>query len=203
MTNSGSSFAHQMFSPAQLRAYLLNTFYGFPLTAYVASAPHLPLSYFLTSVSPLPGSLTSWYEINAQMRVNAYIPYNAIGELLNYGWYIAVLVSFLLGAVLTAIDVDIRRRLRQREYLLPTVYIGLTVLFLLSTTQYNLRSSTRLLYYMMAISFLAWMFRALRPVGQRGNGQAAERPRPRWIARPEQGMGTGGRDGTERDSCAR
>ena len=179
LAGSGSSFFLQMFSPEQLRTYLLNTFYGFPLTAYVASAAHIPIPYLLTSINPLPGSLTSWYQVNAQLRVSEYIPFNSLGELLNYGLSIAGASFFLLGMILTSIDRGIRRRLARGSYLLPTVYIGLTVLFLLSTTQYNLRSSVRLLYYMLAISILGWMFRAFKPAGERRSSQASPASRDR------------------------
>ncbi len=166
MTASTRGFALQVISPEHLRTFLLNTFYGFPLTAYVSSAPHLPLSYFLTSVNPLPGSLTSWYDISPLLRVSVYVPYNSLGELLNYGLLIASPMFFLLGVILAAIDTSIRREVAQGNYLLPALYIGLSVFFILDSTQYNLRSSIRVIYYMLAIALFARILSELRLVSR-------------------------------------
>jgi len=163
MAASWRGLADEALNPEQLQAFFLNTLYGFPLTAYVSSAPQLPPSYFLTSVNPLPGSLTSWYQINMLLRVNVYIPYNSLGELLNYGLLVAAAMFFLLGIVLTAVDTWIRRSLAQHRYFLPVLYVGLSALFILNSTQYNLRSSVRIIYYMVAVAFMARMFHELNP----------------------------------------
>ena len=82
---------------------------------------------------------------------------------MNYGLAVAALMFFALGILFTAIDVSVRRELARRNFILPTLYIGLSVFFLLESTQYNLRSSMRIIYYMLAIAFVTRIVRELKP----------------------------------------
>ena len=164
--SNGGLLVHSILDPNQLRGFFLNVFYGLPLTAYVSNSPPLPFSYFLTSVNPLPGTGTNWYQISSLLRVNVYIPFSSLGELLNYGFWLALGLFFLFGNALAAVDRTIRRDLARQNYFLPIVYTGLTIVVILSATQYNLRSSMRVLYYWAALAFLVRMLRLVTPTRQ-------------------------------------
>lgn len=160
---------HYILDPNQLRIFFLNVFWGFPLTAYISNSPPLPFSYFLTSVNPLPGTETNWSQISPLLKANMYAPFNALGELFNYGLWMALGMFFLLGNALAAADRTIRRDLARQSYFLPVLYIGLTIILILYSTQYNLRSSMRVLYYWVALAFLVRMLRLIRPTRHHWN----------------------------------
>ncbi len=144
-----------------------NVSFGVPLAAYVRTAPPIPRGVFATSLSPMPSFVSvagfpSWKDVQDQVRVNRYIPYSAIGELLNQGWYWLVLYYFVIGLVAGWMDLGARvfeGHRRRPGYLIAC---GLLLYFAITSTEYNLRSSTRLVYYAIVIAVLWQLLSRLR-----------------------------------------
>lgn len=135
------------------------------VTAYVQ--PHFPLHDLLVSVNPLPGNSVGWYQIAQVHRLNIYTPYGAVGELGNSGM-VAVLAYFLvLGAVMALLDRRVQDHLRSGLQAPALLVVALVGLFCLYNQQYNLRQSTRMAYYALALELavtaLLWL-RARRDV---------------------------------------
>jgi hypothetical protein len=151
---------------------LNNLLFGAPLTLYVANdVPSLPDSDLVTSISPLPSFWNHWGQIKGRLRVNFFIPYSALGELLNHGWVVFVFLMALLGAAFTVAE---RMALRQRGLasgLSSMVVLGAASLFVVESTEYNLRSAVRLVYYV----FVGVIVLAATPVGSPSSLQSQEK----------------------------
>ncbi len=159
---------------------VLNLFTGFGVIGKTAfDVPHIPLRDFLVSISPVPGDLSGWYKIAGQHRLNPFTPFAGLGELGNSGWPILVGYCLAAGFVLAYLDQRMRTLLGRGQQLYGLALVGLGGLFVLLSTEYNLRSATRLLYYAVALDVIVrvWLA-ALSPArgpaavqsGRRGSG---------------------------------
>ena len=143
-----------------------NALFGFPLAAEVGlNEKPIRHSVFWISVNPLPGTSVGWSEVSLSLRLNAYTPYSGLGELANHGQIFLVLYSSLTGLILTVVTrglavghgtngVSVFRRL---FLLAGSGFMALTFL------QYNLRSTTRILYLLVAAALLVSLARGRSP----------------------------------------
>jgi hypothetical protein len=128
-------------------------------TAFVE--PKLPSADLWISVDPRPGGLSGWYNVSRRHRFNAFAPYAGLGELRNHSVRAVLVYYFLIGIVLAHLDRRISVLLRRQAPVVAFALLGLVGLFVLNSVQYNLRSSTRLMYYALAIDI------AMRPILRR------------------------------------
>lgn len=129
-------------------------------TAYVQ--PHFPLHDLIVSINPLPGGWAGWYQIAAVHRLNVYSPYGAVGELGNVGPVAVIGYFFVLGLLMAFLDRRVRAHLLAGRQAPALVVIGLVGLFCLYNQQYNLRQSTRMVYYAVAVELAVMAFLWLR-----------------------------------------
>lgn len=131
-----------------------NVLFSFPLSGTVARRPEIPHGWFVTSVSPAQGSMTDWGEIKGTLRMNRFTPYNGLGELRNHG--LRYLVGFMLvaGAVTSRVQQWNMRLTAGKSAIAAVIGIGLTGALTFNLLQYNLRSGTRDLWYLLALSVL-------------------------------------------------
>ena len=147
----GPSITYITQDPGALLANPINNiFFGAPLTLYVGRhVSALPLHDLVTSLSPLPSSLTDYAAIQPTLRLSATVPYSALGELLNYGWMYVAGIVCAIGAIYALLERVVRR----------SIVPGLGVLILSSvaavtvveSTEYNLRTVARIAYYAAVI----------------------------------------------------
>jgi hypothetical protein len=125
-----------------------NFLFGAPLTLYVANdISPLPNSELMTSISPFPSFLNNWEQIRASLRVNRRVPYSALGEMLNHGWLVLLVLTALLGAGFTLAERVALSQSGLASGLSNMVVLGAASLFIVESTEYNLRSAVRLFYY--------------------------------------------------------
>jgi hypothetical protein len=152
---------------------LRNVFISFGLvgaTAFTVGA--LPWENFLISINPLPGNAVGWYDIASSERLNFYTPYAAMGEVGNRGVVIAFYA--VVGILLGLLELRVRQYLGKGRALFALLPVALSALYVLSSFQYNLRTSTRVLLYAVAIELvMAVMTGRIGPVRERA-GAAAE-----------------------------
>jgi hypothetical protein len=128
-----------------------NILFSYALTGAVAyHAPPIAWSWFLISIDPRPGQFTDWYAIEPLLRVNAFTPDNALGELANHGLWMIVGSFLVVGAFFAYLDGRIRQLLSTGPALGGLLLFALAGFFVLETLQYNLRSSSRIIYYLIA-----------------------------------------------------
>jgi hypothetical protein len=137
---------------------LCNLTFGVPLVAYIKDLAPIPNNYLYISINPMPSflpmpGLLAWSEISDQMRVSVYIPYNALGELINHGYLWLIMYYLLAGFSAAFIDVGARFYEGTRSQYGYLIAAGVFYLFAITSTQYNLRSSTRLIYYAILIAY--------------------------------------------------
>lgn len=129
--------------------------FGLPLSYMVAHSQKIPPGYFATEISPMPSfivipGIPGWYDIAPMLRISAYMPYNAIGELINYGLAYFFFYYFLIGIAVFYFDRLVFRLRRNNSGIFRMVFVYccviLVFLSLVLSTQYNLRASTRFIY---------------------------------------------------------
>lgn len=146
-------------SPSVLATSFNNFLAGFKITAMTGFLqPSIPLQAFWVSVNPMSGDSAGWYDISTSLRINRYTPYSAIGELINYGPIFFVSSFVALGLILGSVQ-----RINDRLFGDPAgrfvaiIALGLTFIFVIQSTQYNLRSDLRYVYLAVG-SQLVWLF---------------------------------------------
>jgi hypothetical protein len=146
-----------MAATPRIAAIAGNILVAVPLSSTVqeTASGALPLHYFLTSINPLPGAFTDWASVYPELGLNRATPFSALGELAAYGW--PILVSYLLAVgFLLSFAQRINSSLPPAARTMVSVATGaMTVLLGLDLLQYNLRSGTRLVWYVIALTLLA------------------------------------------------
>ncbi len=131
-----------------------NVLFAVPLTAYVSNRAPFPVEYLTTSITPLLGSMTDWPTLLYELVVNFNTPYNALGQLANHGILTLCIYFVMAGIILAWADVRVRRWSGLLSALGFTVMFGLSLLFTLDVLQYQLRSTTRILYYVLTAAIV-------------------------------------------------
>lgn len=152
----------EIVDPSKLLIIPYNISFLTPLSAYVYyKVPTLDIQYFYTSINPMPGFFTDWYQISDVLKVNKFMPFNTIGELLNHGIFIAISWNFMLGIYFSRLDKKVRLLINNAtllNVLLAIFIISIVIVFIVTTTQYNLRSSMRLIYYLVFLEFVTYFY---------------------------------------------
>lgn len=129
-----------------------NILFAVPLTGTIATShPALPVHYFFVSISPLPGGMVGWPTVSPNLRLNAFTPYNALGELRVYGIGILVVYFVIVGVLITVLQRVAMRLPGARGTFSYLLVAAFTLLFSLGILQYNLRSDTRTIWYAIGI----------------------------------------------------
>jgi hypothetical protein len=146
-----------------------NFLFGAPLTLYVGHQVRpLPSGDLGVSLSPVPSQFNSWYKVAPTLRLNPTTPYSALGELLNQGWVIYFAVVALLGAGFVLAESIALRASAIRRGLNELIVYGGAGLFIVQSTEYNLRTASRLVYYTIVVVLVVTL------VGQALSGRRGE-----------------------------
>jgi hypothetical protein len=130
-----------------------NLLFGAPLSLYVGNVvPALPLHDLVTSLSPLPSSLTDWAQIQPTLKLSPVNPYSALGHLLNYGWAYLVAVMALFGIAYALLERAVKQSIVPGLALL--VLTSVAAISVVESTEYSLRTVARLAYYVAVITGL-------------------------------------------------
>ena len=150
-----STQSGDIFMGLSVAAVFGNFLVSAPQTALVASQP-IADHVFWTSVNPLPSQFTDWDRVRESLMLNAYTPFNTLGELAAHGWAHLVLASSAAG-FLMAVSTRIASGLRGGFQISASLLIlAATTYFSLSILQYNLRSSARLVWYVFLGVTMLW-----------------------------------------------
>lgn len=129
-----------------------NLVLGFVVTGATAfNVSQIGLDKILIELSPVPGRFSGWYEITGELRFTDIFPYSGIGELWNSSIAFALLTFFAIGIVIGYIDRKIRELMLEGRRIVAIVLFGLVFLSALLLPSYNVRNSTRPLWYAIAI----------------------------------------------------
>jgi len=144
----------------QLQEVLNNVLVSVPLTIQSA----MPFAenardYLLLNLDPTPGVWSGWYA--KELRYNVYMPFNAIGDLLRVGTWVAILYYAIVGVFFARIDARLKSASRIGPELL--LLIALAFGFIVFSLQYSLRAATRLVYYAIAIELIWRMASMVAP----------------------------------------
>jgi hypothetical protein len=151
-------------TPAVLAESFNNFLAGFKITAMTGLLqPAIPSDVLWISLNPVQGESAGWYQVSQSLRINRYTPYSAVGELINYGPVIFVAMFAALGLTLGLIQ-------RSNDKLLADpigrfvaiIALGLVFIFVIQSTQYNLRSDLRYVYLALAAQIVGLAVMAIR-----------------------------------------
>lgn len=126
-----------------------NILFGLPLAGQIMQVDRLPMYGFWTSVTPLPSSYTRWEEFRPYVSWANATPYNALGELYDYGLAYVLVYMFTVGVVLGLIDNFLVRFPGVWNPLITFATTSAGLLFSTGLFQYPLRNTTRYLWYLI------------------------------------------------------
>ncbi|MDQ1124479.1 hypothetical protein [Microbacterium trichothecenolyticum] len=136
-------------------ATLNNVIVAFPITgATVFQTPPIPMEYFWISINPLPGEVAGFYGITQNLGLNQITPYSTIGEVWNHGAGVSILFWLVIGLTLGILERAVGQWLRTRYSFVGLGLVVLSALYAVTSLQYNLRSSTRMLVYAGVIALI-------------------------------------------------
>lgn len=143
-----------------------NILFGLPLAGQIIESDELPAFGFWTSVSPLPSGLTRWAELQPLVSWGPATPYNALGELADYGaaYFCGYLIA--IGAAFGAVENVVARHHGVLRQLLFLAALSTATLFSTGLLQYPLRNSTRYVWYLIVIVFICSFFISLLKRGK-------------------------------------
>lgn len=145
-----------------------NLYYTFVFGTYVTKKTveyykEPNLKNLATSVSPLPGKFTNWYEISNKLRYNKYVPFTSIGEAWKYPFFF-YLFYFMLGFFLQYVDSYFEKWIIDNKLVVAFILWGLITLFTIYSFEYNFRSSMRMLYYAFIFILAVRFFSKIKPL---------------------------------------
>ncbi len=114
-----------------------------PVTLFGLQVP-TPKNYISTSLNPLPGRLTDWYEIASSLLLNPWTPTGSIAQLHNLGVVQESLVWLLLGFILGLLGKF--SSTNDRSLIVSLVSVALVLSASLQFLQYSLRAGMRFVY---------------------------------------------------------
>lgn len=121
--------------------------YGFFATAdTISQYKNATISNLATCLSPLLGSMTRWPLIASKLRSNIYSPFTAIGEMSKFtitSFFYYIFIGYYFGFI----DYFIKRNILVKKYFFSVIQLLFLSLFVVFSFEYNLRSSTRFIYY--------------------------------------------------------
>jgi hypothetical protein len=134
-----------------------NIIFSFPLTFKVTEYRNeFDITYFLTSISPMPGNGTNWYEINNNLRLNYFTPFNLLGEAYLYGDLIFYLLFSNIGLLTMLVSYTAENVSSTRKgKMFALILTALTMAFSIFSLQYNTRAALRYLYWAVIGSLIA------------------------------------------------
>lgn len=152
---------------------LMNISFSVPVTqATLELAGNTEWSELAAFLNPLSGERAGWDVIADSRRVTVFIPYSALGELAAFG-YSVLLVYLAFAATVFILHERLTRKFGVKgRLLLRAVGWFVCIAFMYLFLQYNLRSATRVIYYLLAFDIACGVFRRLM-LRKRGGCQNA------------------------------
>lgn len=114
-----------------------------PVTFFGLQVP-TPSNYILTSVNPLPGRFTNWYEISGTLLLNPWTPTGSIAQLHNLGVFQESLIWLSLGFILGMLGKFSSRS--GTPLIVSLISVALVLSASLQFLQYSLRAGMRFIY---------------------------------------------------------
>lgn len=136
---------------------LLNLSFGLTVTDITISDFTHSWYDIIVALNPLPGASAGWDDLLEVRRINIYVPFSSFGEL--YGFSPVLLCCYMLVAGYFIGYNEIRISQKKRFIIFRfAIFLLLCMLFALLSPQYNLRSVTRLLWYMLVLFSILNLF---------------------------------------------
>ena len=168
-----SALPNYLRDPTSAGDSLKNILFGFPLAGEVAfNEPSISLTSFLVSINPMPGEIAGWYKIAPSLRLNIYTPYSALGELRNGSSIHLITYCLVLGGVLGRAKRLVQLLVGSGRAAFALPIVAFAGLLAVTMTQYNLRTTNRLLLYFCVLLGVAYVATG------RFLGQPSMRPEP-------------------------
>lgn len=142
------------------RSFLFNIYYSFIFGVFVTietikdSIPDW--NYIFVSLNPLPGTVAGFYEYVPSFMINPYAPYSSNGQVFVMGKFFTAFFYFSIGWIFTDIDYRVRVLFDKKKKIFAFILVFLSVLYIVYSFEYLLRSAVRYLYYLYFLVLLSW-----------------------------------------------
>ncbi|HCH5021281.1 TPA: hypothetical protein NKX82_001835 [Vibrio parahaemolyticus] len=137
----------------------INYLSSFSFFASALTVQNFPLDMpaFYSSINPLPSSFIDVEHMIAVQKLNQNAPFPAIGTLAQGGVFFVSIYYFLLGFCWSKFAGDLIKRSKIIAFFVYVFFL----LFMVLSIQYNLRSVTRYIYYILFFSMIFKVFRII------------------------------------------
>lgn len=144
------------FDPLAWASVANNVLASIPIS-YLSAQLKLPDSYLATSLSPLPGTSTDWYDIAPYLSIAQGVPTSAVGQLAALG-FLAYLGGWSAVVFLLTIP-SITRRGLPPTIAQPASWVSIVIASIasLQLVQYSLRAASRFVWLAAGIAVLIWL----------------------------------------------
>lgn len=127
--------------------------YSIFATIATANMPGIGWDSLLAHVSPLPGSMLDLSSIIHEQKITQHGPYSALGTISMFGKFSVFAYYFICGFIFCYLIENFPRRYKEASFFC----VGFLILFAVLSTQYPLRTITRMIYYSLFV-FLFFRF---------------------------------------------
>ncbi|HIG17047.1 MAG TPA: hypothetical protein EYQ31_07000 [Candidatus Handelsmanbacteria bacterium] len=145
------------FDPAGVFGNLL---FSAPLTGLVGLR-EVPADALWVSLTPIGGSAAGWDSLAPALKVDGSTPYSTLGELAAHGTLELLAVPFFVGMVFALAERVASSLPGVMASAGQLVILAIIALYSVRILQYNLRTTTRLIWYMAAGLAAVWLLSLL------------------------------------------
>ncbi|WP_157805263.1 hypothetical protein [Confluentibacter citreus] len=145
------------------RNFMFNIYYTFIFGVFVTIQTlkeAIPdWNIILVSLNPLPGTIAGFYKYVPDLMINPFAPFTSHGQVFVMGKTFSAFFYLSIGVIFADIDYRVRRLFDNKKRIFAFVLVFISVLYVIYSFEYLLRSAVRYLYYLYSLLFLTWIFK--------------------------------------------
>lgn len=129
-----------------------NVGFGIPLLVKTSQETGITPNDMLISINPAPTRIAGWDRILESMRIHEFIPYSAMGEWARFGGLALFGFTLAWGLIVRLSLVSILKSTSPLKVLFLAAALGVSLISMVLTLQYNTRAVARMLDIIVVIA---------------------------------------------------
>jgi len=173
------------FAPDRWASMINNLLASLPIT-FISADRGVPEGFLVTSLTPLPGTSTDWYDLSPLLSISRGVPMNAVGQIASLPFWEGLL-AWGVVAILLSLPAVFRHGFPERLALVAEwgswAIVGTATVQML---QYSLRTATRYMWLAVGLTFVLWI--VVKISQNLANSRGSTERRKPLAAMPHQGL---------------
>lgn len=142
---------------------LFNISFSVPVTQFTILSAGNDVSELIIALTPVGGGASGWVQLADSRRISIDIPFSAFGELYAHSKFHLFGYMIVVGVLFAFFEDYVGRDVGVMVVLCGVVFFVFVVMFSLLAPQYNLRSTTRVIWYSVGLFAVAGFVRHYFP----------------------------------------